>query len=309
VVSFRFHLVSIVALFIALGIGIGMGATVIDKATVDLLHRQLDSVRSEVRSSNQRSDQLQTQVDRNDDFEKAMVPYVVADRLKNQHVVLIGTRGIDEGMISQQRDVLRDAGAVVEGTMWMTAKLRLDDPRAVAALQTDLDVTTSDPAQLRQSFVTKVNAVVAGSTSASGLAPLLSDGFLEWDGDSAGKNWQAVPFDSAKVLVASGSSAAAPNDQVAVPLVKLLAAQPARRVVAIESGREPDQRTSGERAVFLGPLRSDSSLHGKISTVDDIERVSGRVATVLAIAQLGDGKAGDYGVGASVDGQVPKSSS
>lgn len=305
-VSFRFHLVSIVALFIALGIGIGMGATVIDKATVDLLHRQLDSVRSEVRSSNQRSDQLQTQLDRANDYEEALVPYVVADRLKGQHVVVVAARGFDEGTLGQQREVMTDAGATVDGTLWLSDKLRLVDSHAVAALQADLNLGSDDPGQLRQAFVTKLNAVLAGSTSAVSLQSLIADGFIDWDGDAAGKDWQRVPFEQARLVVASSAAAAAPNDQVLVPLVKLLAAQPVHRVVAIETGREPDQRTSGERAVFLGPLRSDTGLRGSISTVDDVERTSGRVATVLALSRVGAGATGDYGVGGSVDGQVPK---
>ena len=42
--NLRYHVVSLVAVFLALGIGVIMGATVIDRVTVDQLRNRLDSV-------------------------------------------------------------------------------------------------------------------------------------------------------------------------------------------------------------------------------------------------------------------------
>jgi len=305
-VSFRFHLVSLVAVFIALGIGIGMGATVIDKATVDLLHRQLENVRNEVTASNQRSDALQRQLDRASAYENRADDYVLAGKLTNVRILVVGVRGIDEGPVDSLRDSLHSSGADVSGVVWVTSKVRLDDARAVARLQADLAAATTDPVQLRQLLVAKLNALLAGSVSPSTVKPLFDDGFLDWEGDAAGSDWTDVAFDGSRVVAVSGYNASVPNDQIAIPLVRLLAAQPARRVIAVESGRDPDQRTSGERAVFLGPLRTDATLSGRISTVDDLELPAGRVAAVLSLVQLSSGKTGDYGVGSSVSGILPK---
>ena len=41
------------------------------------------------------------------------------------------------------------------------------------------------------------------------------------------------------------------------------------------------------------------------STVDDLEMVAGRVATVLALAQIREGVVGRYGYGDGVDGVLP----
>ena len=43
-INFRFHLVSLTAVFLALGIGIAVGATVVDRATVDFLETRLKGV-------------------------------------------------------------------------------------------------------------------------------------------------------------------------------------------------------------------------------------------------------------------------
>jgi hypothetical protein len=78
--------------------------------------------------------------------------------------------------------------------------------------------------------------------------------------------------------------------------------------VAIESGRDPDARTntSGSRSVWLDTIRKDSSLDGRLSTVDNVESDLGRTATILAAVQLPNGRTGDFGVADSADGPLPK---
>jgi hypothetical protein len=61
-----------------------------------------------------------------------------------------------------------------------------------------------------------------------------------------------------------------------------------------------------ERAVFLRPLRSDSAVAPKLSTVDNIEDPRGRIAAVLAVAALVQGKTGHYGIGRGADRAVPE---
>src|SRR4029077_16774533 len=48
ILNLRYHVVSLVAVFLALGIGVIMGATVIDRVTVDQLRNRLDSVEKSV---------------------------------------------------------------------------------------------------------------------------------------------------------------------------------------------------------------------------------------------------------------------
>ena len=46
-INFRFHLVSLVAVFLALGLGILVGSTVVDQKIVDRLDSEINSVRKE----------------------------------------------------------------------------------------------------------------------------------------------------------------------------------------------------------------------------------------------------------------------
>ena len=60
--NLRYHVVSLVAVFLALGIGVIMGATVIDRVTVDQLRNRLDSVESSVRQTRRDNDRLAAQL-------------------------------------------------------------------------------------------------------------------------------------------------------------------------------------------------------------------------------------------------------
>jgi hypothetical protein len=76
-------------------------------------------------------------------------------------------------------------------------------------------------------------------------------------------------------------------------------------VVAVEPSRVPDEQVDGddppERLVDV--IRDDGDLSQYVSTVDDLDRVSGRVATVLALvdAQPGAPRIGHYGTEAGTE--------
>jgi hypothetical protein len=306
-VSFRFHLVSLVAVFLALALGIGMGATVIDKATVDSLKRRVATVEDERDNANQQVTDLNRSAARSAEWEAIAQTHLVANTLRDVPVTFVAIRGTDQGPLNEQRKILELAGASVQGTLWITSKARLDDSAAVSSMQRDLGAQINDVAQLRQAFLARISAVLAGASSPESLRPLQSDGFIDWEGAAIASLIDA-DLDASRLLIASGSKPDAPNEQVAVPLTRLLAVQPSKRVVAVEAGREADARsnTSGERAVYLDVVRRDGSLDGRLSTVDDIELAQGRTAVVLALAQLPSGRTGDYGLADSAEGPLPE---
>jgi len=305
-VNFRFHIVSIIAVFLALALGIGMGATVIDKATVDFLRQRLDTVSNDVTNANRRSNDLERQIERDSKYSERAQEYLINERLSGVPVALLIFRGIETGSVGELKRVLADSGAVVQGTVWFTGKAGSNERNDALALQQILGASTADPGLLREALATRVAAVMAGTNDGTALKPLVDGGFLEWESEQSPGDIARVQFGASRLVVMSAFNPSVPNELLALPLTRLLASQPQRRVVAVEPGREPDARTSGERAVFLEPLRRDDSLRSKLSTVDNLESPSGRVATVLALAQLQAGVTGNYGVASSSQGPIPE---
>ncbi len=305
-VSFRFHIVSIIAVFLALALGIGMGVTVIDKATVDLLQRRLDSVQGQVQAANQRSDLLQQELSRTEGFDDAANDYLTGSRLNDIPITIVAVRGTDGAVHNDIRQALNDAGATVQGTLWFTEKSNLDEQSDAADLQRILESPDADANALRQAMLARISAVLAGASTGGQLSALVGGGFLDWDAATASRDVAQVPFGAGRIVELLSPAAAVPNDEIAVPLTRLLAAQPARRLVAAEVGKPATEGQPEQRAVVLAALRQDSALNDRLSTVDNAESARGRVAMVLALVELAGGRTGDYGVAPSAESPLPR---
>jgi hypothetical protein len=115
VIDFRYHLVSIVAVFLALAIGIVVGATALKPKVEDLLNRasqnelhRIDTQRTTI------SNQL-NQINSDQQFAQASAPLVLANLLTGQKVVLVTTPGASGSAISGITAALDLAGAKVTG--------------------------------------------------------------------------------------------------------------------------------------------------------------------------------------------------
>ena len=83
-VDFRYHLVSIIAVFLALAIGIVVGTTALNGYVVDDLRKRNRAVIHDKRSLEGSVRDLRTQVSRRDDFAATVAPEVVAGQLTGQ---------------------------------------------------------------------------------------------------------------------------------------------------------------------------------------------------------------------------------
>ncbi|HEX2040749.1 MAG TPA: copper transporter [Acidimicrobiales bacterium] len=304
--SFRFHLVSIIGVFLALGIGIAIGASVVDRATVSALERQLDAVGDRADRTNSENDRLRNDVSRWERFADEAGDELVEGRLLGVDVVVVGVQGIDREPIDRLRQSIVAAGARLRGTVWLTGKLQLEEPADVASLSDALVVAPGPADLVRRTLIERLAGAWAAGESASPLARLRETGFAELEAvDEA-----TLAPSGTRFVVVAGDKADVPNDVLAVPLAAELAELAPTRVVAVESGREATAATPAVRAVFVGPLRGDDDSSSRLSTVDNIESYRGRIAAVLALADLGpQGKVGHYGVGPRASRMVPEPAS
>lgn len=312
-INLRYHIVSLVAVFLALGLGIVMGSTVIDRVTVDALNDRLDVVqRSQgaIREENGRlGQQLKQARDSGQDFAVTTRDQLLRGHLRSVPVIIVAVAGVDRRPVDELRQALAGAQATLEGTIWFTAKMRLTSDGDVRALATALDLPLSSPDVVRRQALAKVAAARETATAeASPLAALQIAGFITYEAPplatststSSPTNLNALPLANTRYLVVSGAGAEVGDDAVAVPLVQAYA-QASGRVVAAESGVDTD----GGRAVFVGLLRGDP-LATRLSTVDNIESPMGQTAAVLALEDLGVPRFGHYGVGPGAQRILPQ---
>jgi len=180
VIDFRYHLVSIVAVFLALAIGIIVGATALQghvEAGLDraskLEQRQIDSQRTKIKNQ-------QNQITSDGEFAQVAAPLLLTNLLTGQKVVLVTAPGADSTTISGITSALELAGAKVTGE----AQLQPAFFDTSASTETSLEALAEKvaPATItpgEQNALSNLSAQVAGQQDAAEvIAPALvsSDG-------------------------------------------------------------------------------------------------------------------------------------
>lgn len=305
-INFRFHLVSLTAVFLALGIGIAVGASVVDRATVELLEDRLKGVENRLDATDSENADLRRQLGDWSTFTEQARDQAVAGRLEGVPVLLIGVQGIDRGPVEAFRQTLAAAGADLLGTVWFTAKLRLEEDEDSSALADLLGVAPRGADPVRRAMVDLLVADLTGQTATGVLARLRDAAFAEFEAPgSAPVDLAALPTTEARFVVISDARAQVPNEQLAVPLATELAQAARARVLAAEAGEDLAGQLPEHRGVFVGPLRSGDAAP-LLSTVDNLEDWRGRFSAVYALRDLGAAKVGHYGAGPGAVRLVPE---
>ncbi|HEX2065002.1 MAG TPA: copper transporter [Acidimicrobiales bacterium] len=307
-VNFRFHIVSLTAVFLAIAIGIAVGATVVDRATVDALKNRLDAVERRVDRTDGENARLQHELGTWARFADEAGAEAVAGRLQDVPVLVIGVQGIRREPVDELRGSLAAADARLLGTLWLTSRFKLEKAEDVTALAAIVGNMQRSADAIRRAAVSRLAAALAGAESSSLLVALRDAAFVEYDPpEGRVVDLSAVPLPGTLFVVMSSFEPDVPNDQLAVPLAAQLARVAGARVLAAEAGQEASGRRPAQRAAFVGPLRQDPAVTGLLSTVDNVEDFRGRFAAVYALRDLLRGKVGHFGLGPGVSGPVPQS--
>jgi len=319
-INLRYHIVSLVAVFLALGMGIVMGSTVIDRVTVEALNNKLEDVRKSTNGIRDDNARLRGQVRQGQDFAETTRDQLLRGHLKGVPVMVVAVAGVDRKPVDDLRDALVKAQATVEGTVWFTSKMRLAGDGDIRALAESLQLSVDRPEVMRRQALGRlIVARDVPGAEPSPLASLSAAGFITYDPPSVPSTTTSVggtatsipptlaslPLVGTRYVVVSGAGAEVGDDLVAVPFVQA-ASQPSAalgsgRVVAAEAGQD----SQGGRAVFVGLLRGDAIVSTRVSTVDNLESPMGQTAAVLALEELAVPRFGQYGVGPGAQRILP----
>jgi hypothetical protein len=286
-INFRFHIVSLIAIFLALALGVVIGAGVIDRGVVDTLNSRLDRVEAKSDRISKANDALSS---RNAQIEGAigdLQPFAVSGRLVGDDVGVVAVRGVDGDSTTATISALQQADATVSGTLWLESKWKLDSDSDVKALQTALGSTTKNKTTLRAEAWRQVadrlsNPLGAGGDGSSDLLAVLRDaGFLGFDGVGS-MTINEFPGRSAGVVLVVGNEGSVPTNTVVIPAATALHDAKIPLVVAGVWSQVTD---GPDRAEVVQPLR-DSDLAFTVSTVDDLDEPQGPATVTLALADL-----------------------
>lgn len=304
-INFRFHLVSLTAVFLALAAGITIGAGVVDRATVDFLERRVTDVERTRDATNRRNDELQTDLKRWEKYGEEMGNRSVEGDLTGARVLFLAVDGVNRDAVDAFRTSVQEAGGTYEGALWFTQKWLLTSPDDVRTLS-DISsvVSLGKPDDLRRGVTTRLASEWAAGRGTTLMISLRDAGFLTYDpGPTPTGTLTDVPHEGSLMIVLSSHDAAVPSDQLAVPLVASLVSANAS-VMAAQPVPPADLKQG--TPVFTTLVRQDSALSARTSSIDDIDDYRGRIAAVLALDQMRQGRLGHYGFGPRAQGIVPE---
>ncbi|MFI6578656.1 copper transporter [Nocardiopsis sp. NPDC050513] len=323
-IDFRYHLVSIVAVFLALTVGLVLGTTMLQDPLLNTLQSETADLRGQ-------SEQLRTERDAAervgagaDTFAEALSEEVLARRLDGVGVVVVAAPGADAGVVTALADRVEEADGEVVGRVDLTPEL-VDGDNATFVGELAFQVAR-DPDRLTGNAHERAGAELGRALAHAGRtdeAP--ADGSGTGDGRKDEGEQEEHRDDRAAAAVLA---AFAEGGLVALQGEPAEAAD-AVVVVAPAFGSEGDTETAHAVLTTLvsalraqvGPtvLAGDAASAGPggllararaqepaYSTVDLAGRPMGDVIAVLALAASLREPGAAYGVGEGVVGVVPE---
>jgi hypothetical protein len=319
VIDFRYHLVSIVAVFLALAIGIVLGSTELQGPAYNFLDKTTSKLENELSQVSSQRDTAQQQASEDELYAQAVEPAVLRGLLTGQRLLIVTEPGAQPGVVTGITAAAGDAGAVVTGQINLTSKFFDTSGTTQASLnQTTLDVAQTAGIQLDTSATYQQQAaqVIASEILTTSPKPG-SSGSQPADTQPSASTQPAVGAQDASAMLqayaasqfltitghpatpatlaivvtpqnAPSDGSADQLDQVLVPLVQELAGKSAATVVVGSS--------SGSGVGSPIEVLRSNNVANQVSTVDDADLVSGQTVAIQALAvQLGGGKASSYG--------------
>lgn len=327
-IDFRYHVVSIVAVFLALTVGLVVGSSYLSKVAYDELNNQLSSLRGQNQALHSTQNDLNAQVRDRDSLIGALGPDAVAGKLAGHSVAVVLLPGADSSTGEALTGLLGKAGAAVTGEVALKSALldpgeagklaaagakvpaaerggeQLPSPSSSATSATPVPVIAL--ADIAGAVVHRIPATTSGvgeqkitdQASQDVLAAYGAAGFL--DVKAASTTSADLVVVVAPAAPSSSSDANNAADTLYLGFLKDLTGG-GRSQGAVLAG--PASSASG--AGLLAAALKDDWVSKNVSTADSADQPSGRIITVFALAEAAGGKTGHYGLTGTADGPLP----
>jgi hypothetical protein len=283
----RYHIITLVAVFLMLGLGILIGTTMVSSDAIlkqqgqlaERLEKQFDAVRGENEKIRQRIEQVEAENGVLRTFAAEIVPFATAGRLQGLRIGLFECGGpAPQDLLNE----LRAAGAEVEPLITFVNGLDLKDSQE--KLRQDFGWPDKKPEDLSARLAREISRAVSTGQNPTLISYLQAEGLLTVTGDCT------KPVNA--VIVVGGAEG---GENVRVSRVDLH---------LIDSIQEEGIEVVGVEESKGSGNSIKEYQRRKISTVDNVDTPWGRVALVLALS----GQPGKYGTKPTANQLVPSHS-
>lgn len=311
-IDFRYHIVSLISVFLALAVGIALGAGPLKDTIGDTLTGQVESLRLEKDELRAQLDDSEAALGRSQAWVDAAGERLLAGQLTDRRVAVVALGDdVPDELRTAVTQRLTQAGASISAQVtladaWTDSGLRSFRQALVGNLVQYLDPAVDESATAETAMAAALVQGLSGydsanpdarSESASILLELLSSGDtpLVTMAEEVTQPADAVVVIASPVDATDAATTPATDDETSARLAVASAAQ------EYTSGAVLVDSTRGSGSV-LDALLADGDLASAVTTVSGVQEVQGQVVVPLALAAAIDGQVGHFGSG---DGETP----
>jgi hypothetical protein len=310
-IDFRYHLVSIVAVFLALGLGLLVGATALQPTALGGLIKLSQQERKQIDSALAANRQLTRQIDSNDQFAQAVAPQLLDQLLAGERVVVVEAPGASGQVVSGVDQALTQAGAAISGRIQLQNKFFDTSPSTEQQLSQLAQQFAPAGTSLQGSPVAQASQVIAGAiltkdgpgqpvagqrdaASVALLSGFGAEGFLTVTGHPDARATLAV------VIIPDSPPSASISDPQSQRLVTL-----AQQLNLTGQGTVVAGSVAGSGPGSAIDVMRNGGRAGHLSSVDNADHAVGRIVVAQALYEQLRGVSGSYGSGAGATGPGP----
>ena len=309
-IDFRYHIVSIVSIFLALAVGIVLGAGPLKGELGDTLNKEVAGLRQDKADLNSQLQEARAGAEARDAYIAETNPILLAGALQDRRVALVVLPGADAAVSEATAATLRSSGAAVVSTTsvsddWVTTDQATaasrDEAVTKAAAEAGVDVSDSGSVSPRDVLLAALLTVPAAAP-ADALAPATAQAALDTLSAADLIEIDTEGFELADlVVVVSGVTTqgdAQAREQAAERWVDLVVAFDDRSsgtLVAAEA------TTAGDGVSVIETVRNDATATKGVSTVDNAGGSMGQASVVHALVEQATGEVGQYGLASGAD--------
>lgn len=278
--SARYHATSLIAVFLALAVGILIGAEFGGKALTNTRRDLEHSLVGNLQDARSRADELSAQLNRSNEFGERVYPVLTRERLRGRRIGILALGGLPGGVTSDVEEALAPTGAK------LVAVGVVREPVDVGGLTGDLAKTRF--ANLRRSpdGLTELGTGLGRQLVLGGVLPEVVRGqlFSRASGTFGALDGVIVVRDQPQNM---GPVQRAKADQLESALMS-----------GITATRTP---AVGIETTTTEPSSISFFQANDLSSVDDVDLTAGQLATVFTML----GAEGSFGVKGSADRLLP----
>jgi hypothetical protein len=278
--SARYHAASLIAVFLALSIGILIGAQFGGDALTNTRKDLEHSLVGNLQDARSRADELGAELSRSDEFSERVYPVLTRDRLSGRRFAIIALGGLPSDITSDVEDALGPTGAKLVGVGVVR------EPVDVNGLASDLARTRFSDLRTNPDALTELGTGLGRQLALGGTLPEVVRGrlFSRASGTFGGLDGVIVVRDQPEEMGPVQRSRANQLESA------LMSGITATRIPGV-----------GIEATTTEPSSVSFFQSSDLSSVDDVDLTAGQLAMVFAML----GAEGSFGVKSSADRLLP----